>query len=225
MTRKGEIVAIVPVRAGSQRVLQKSVRKFGDTNLLALKIETLRQVRKIDRIVVTSDSDFILELARALGASTHKREKYYASDVCSGSEFFENLARSIDGTHFLYSPPTSPLVRPESITKAINEYIKMDAAYDSLASASPVKDHMWLDGSPLNYSLIESPNSQDLPEILKITYGINLISRLDVSRNRNVVGQNPKFFHLDEKESVDIDTMMDFQFAEYLYEQGALENV
>ena len=219
MTREGEITAIVPVRAGSQRVSRKSMRKFADTNLLTLKIETLQKVKNLDNIVVTSDSDSVLELANKLGAKTHKREKYYASSECPASEFFEHLAQKIEGVHYLYSPPTAPFVRVGTVFDAIETYLKMDTSYDSLASVSLVKDHMWFAGAPLNYTLFNSPNSQDLPEIVRITYGINLVSRLDMLKNRNVVGKTPMFLPLKDNQSIDIDTMLDFNFAEFVYRQ------
>ena len=47
-------------------------------------------------IIVTSDGDHILNIARLMGVTTHKRDEYYASSQCTGSEFFENLAKSIE---------------------------------------------------------------------------------------------------------------------------------
>ena len=78
---------------------------------------------------------------------------------------------------------------------------------------------MWFSGAPLNYTLFNSPNSQDLPEIVRVTYGINLISRLDMLKNRNVVGHSPAFLFLEGTQSIDIDTMLDFRFAEFVYQQ------
>ena len=75
---------------------------------------------------------------------------------------------------------------------------------------------MWLDGSPINYDPENSPNSQDLPNILGISYGISIISRDLMIARRNVVGYKPFLWVLDELESVDIDTEMEFKFAEFL---------
>ena len=58
------VVAIVPVRAGSQRVPKKGFRPFGDTTLIDLKLSTLTQVNKIDEIIVTTDSEEVLEIAK-----------------------------------------------------------------------------------------------------------------------------------------------------------------
>lgn len=211
-----KVTALVPIRANSQRIKDKGIRPFADSTLLDNKISSLLKT-KVNNIVVSSDCEKILDRARSYGVKIHKREKYYASSECSGSDFFKNLAETVEGDYFLYSPPTSPFVKPETIDKAIEMFFSMNPDKDSLASVFPLKHHMWLDNKPLNYKLENSPNSQDLPDIFKITYGINLISKENMIKYSNVVGRNPKFLILEEIEAVDVDTIMDFWFAEYLY--------
>ena len=211
-----KVTALVPIRANSQRIKDKGIRPFADSTLLDNKISSLLKT-KVNNIVVSSDCEKILDRARSYGVKIHKREKYYASSECSGSDFFKNLAETVEGDYFLYSPPTSPFVKPETIDKAIKMFFSMNQDKDSLASVFPLKHHMWLDNKPLNYKLENSPNSQDLPDIFKITYGINLISKENMIKYSNVVGRNPKFLILEEIEAVDVDTIMDFWFAEYLY--------
>jgi N-acylneuraminate cytidylyltransferase len=214
MTR---VVAIVPVRTGSTRVPHKGIRPFGDTTLLEHKIETLKKVRGLADIVVSSDGDLVLDIARRAGVSVHLRNEYYASSKCTGSEFFQNLAKSIPGDILVYSPPTSPFIKPETVERAIFKYKFEDC--DSVATVHPVKHHMWLDDKPMNYDILNSPNSQDLPEIQRITYGVCINSNKNVIKCKNVVGLNPFLLEIDEIEAVDIDTMLDFRFAEYLFEQ------
>ena len=76
---EASIVAIVPVRAGSQRVPRKGFRPFGDTTLVDLKLSTLAQVDKIDEVIVTTDSNEVLEIADKYGVTKHTREPYFAS--------------------------------------------------------------------------------------------------------------------------------------------------
>ena len=78
---------------------------------------------------------------------------------------------------------------------------------------------MWLDGKPLNYDIQKAPNSQDLPDILSLNYGINIIKRTDMLQYKNIVTSTPTFYMLDEIESVDIDTELDFLVAETLYKK------
>ena len=79
---------------------------------------------------------------------------------------------------------------------------------------------MWLDGKPINYNPENSPNSQDLPDILGVSYGISIISKTLMIKRKNVVGYNPFFYELGELESVDIDTEIEFKFAEFLLNEA-----
>ena len=76
---------------------------------------------------------------------------------------------------------------------------------------------MWLNNKPLNYKINFSPSSQDLPNIMAITYGCCIIKKQDMLKFKNVVTDKNKFFVLNDIESTDIDTEMDFKIAEYLY--------
>ena len=67
------ITAIIPVREGSRRLKNKNVAPFAGTNLLINKINQLKQVKEISNIVVSSDSDLMLSMAKSQGVDIHKR--------------------------------------------------------------------------------------------------------------------------------------------------------
>ncbi len=215
--RKGRLVALVPVRAGSQRVKNKNIRKFSDSNLLTIKIETLKKVLDPEDIIVNSDCEKMLEIAKNLGVQAVKREDYYASSACNNSEFFEHMAKVTDCNYIMYSPVTAPMVSRETYATCIKKF--MNSNIENLVTVSDVKHHMWLDGKPLNYDPKNAPNSQDLPDIVSINYGICLISKEDMVRCRNIVSENPSFHLLNEIESIDIDTEFDFMVAEIIYDK------
>jgi len=212
------ITAIIPVRKDSQRVKNKNKKLFANSSLLEIKINQLiklQKVNKISEIIVTSDDDEMLDLAKNLGVKTHKRNSYYASSKASNSEFFHNLATEVGSTPWImYSPVTSPLVSIETYNEILSEF-KTNPC--NIVTASPVKHHLWLDGSPINYEIENSPNSQDLPDIYSINYGISIIRRSDMIKYKNVVTPIPTFKILDEIESIDIDTEFDFMIAELIY--------
>ena len=213
--KKGKLVAVVPVRAGSQRVKDKNIKPFANSNLLTLKLQTLKNVANIDRIIVNSDSDDMLDIALKNRVSTHKREDYYASSECNNSEYFQHIAEVTDADYIMYAPVTAPLVSKETYFACIDKFMNSDI--NNLVTVSDVKHHMWLDGKPLNYNPKNAPNSQDLPDVVSINYGICIISRDDMIENRNIVTENPYFYKLDEIESIDIDTEFDFMVAEHVY--------
>jgi CMP-N-acetylneuraminic acid synthetase len=213
------ITAIVPVRKGSQRVKNKNFKPFGDTNLLELKLKTLKKVQTIDNIIVSTDSDKAIEIAQNYGVLTHQRDPYYASSECNNSEFFENLGQSIEGDYLMYTPVTAPFIKVKTYYDFINRFTNLSDDYDSMVTAAYIKHHMWLDNKPLNYNPQESPNTQDLPDIIGLTYGINILSKENLIKHKNVVGNNPAFYVVEGEESIDIDTPLDFDFAEYIYKR------
>ena len=213
--KNGKVVAVVPVRAGSQRVKNKNIRDFSNSNLLSIKLKTLKKVLKAQDIIVNSDCDIMLDIARKLGVTAVKREEYYASSECNNSEFFEHIAKVTESEYILYSPVTSPLVSKETYMSCISKFVNSNI--ENLVTVSEVKHHMWLDGKPLNYDPKNSPNSQDLPDIYSLNYGICLISRDDMIKHKNIVTANPSFHLLNEIESIDIDTEFDFIIAEFIY--------
>ena len=215
--KKGKLTAVVPVRAGSQRVKNKNTKPFANSNLLKIKLETLKKISMIDNIVVNSDSDEMLDIALSYGVSTHKREEYYASSECNNSEFFKHIAETTNSDYILCSHVTSPLISAETYFSCVDKF--MNSNIENLVTVCDVKDHMWLDGKPLNYNPSESPNSQDLPDIVGVTYGISILSKDDMVKHKNVITDNPYFYRLDEIESIDIDTEFDFMVAEYVYKK------
>ena len=56
------ITAVIPIRSGSQRVKDKNLRAFADTNLMELKIKNLLQVPELTSIVVNTNSELAIEI-------------------------------------------------------------------------------------------------------------------------------------------------------------------
>jgi CMP-N,N'-diacetyllegionaminic acid synthase len=217
MNRK-KITAVVPVRKGSQRIINKNFKKFANKNLLEIKLDILTQINIIDEIIVNTDSELALDIADKYGVSKFKRESYFATSKCNNSEFFHNMAETTDTDYLIYSPCTAPLILEGTYYDFINRFINcLENGYDSLTTVVELKHHMWLDGKPLNYDPIDSPNTQDLPDILKLTYGISMIPKKIMIENRNIIGNNPMFYRINDFEGIDIDNQVDFDFAEFIY--------
>lgn len=220
-----KITAVIPIRSGSQRVKDKNLRRFGDTTLMELKIKILLQVPELDKIIVNTNSEEAIEIVRNHEAyqengegrlDYHRREEYYASSQCSGSDFFKHLGEVTDTDIFVYSPCTSPFVKPETFSKCIKAFLSSENC-DCIASVSAVKEFMWLDGKPINYNPLNAPNSQDLPNVVALNFGVTVVGREDLISNRNIIGKHPNFVLTSEIEAIDIDTPLDFYIAEQLY--------
>ena len=218
---KKKIVAIIPIRKNSQRIKNKNfLNFFKGKSLLELKIEQLKKVKNIDEIVVSSDSELAKKISKRYDISFHAREKYFASSSCSGSKFFENLARCIDGDYLMYCPCTSPIIKQKTYNLFLNKFESIQYKYDSLNTVSILKSFLWKDNKSLNYNSIKAPNSQDLPNnYFSLTFGINIISKKNMIKFKNIVGKKPKFIVLNKLESTDINDKTDFKIAQMLYKK------
>jgi len=222
-----KITAVIPVRKGSQRVKDKNLRPFAGTTLLDVKIKTLLQVPEIDAIVVNTNSEAAIEFVEEEYAGTkvtyHRREEYYASSLCSGSEFFKHLGEVTDTDIFIYAPCTSPFVKPETVSACIKKFLEDRGEHDCVSTVSLIKEFLWLEGKALNYDPLNAPNSQNLPEIFALNFGTTIVKREDLIKNHNIIGKRPDFVTTSDIEAVDIDTPLDFYIAEQLYIKTVLE--
>ena len=91
-------------------------------NLLEIKIKSLKKVKLIDEIIVSTDSELAIRIAKKYKVKYHRRVKYFASSKCTNSEFFENLAKSINGDFLMYTPCTAPLIKTSTIDKFLKKF-------------------------------------------------------------------------------------------------------
>lgn len=213
------IKALVAVRSGSQRVVNKNIRPFAGSNLLRIKLEQLKRISDIKGVIVNSNDDEMLAIAREYGCETVKRDAYYASNSVSMSDVYKNMAENCDCDIIAYINVTNPLLKDETIIKAIERFKENIGKYDSLNSAHLIKEFMFKDNLPINYDLRHQPRSQDLPDIFALNFAINIISKKDMIECKNVVGYKPLIYGINEIEATDIDNQIDFDFAEFVYKR------
>ena len=211
------ITAIIPVRAGSRRLKDKNIAPFNGTTLLEHKIEMLKRVPEVTRIVVTSDSERMLEMAQSHGVDIHRRPIEFCDEK---SRPFGDTVRlvcsAVEGDHILWAPCTSPLVYPELYSKAIHLYFKaLKDGYDSLISVELFKRFMWDEEKPLNYELGDKQvPSQQLPNLYVVTNGILLSPREKTIEWKYTYGRHPYKFEIDKFATVDIDDELDLIHAQ-----------
>ena len=218
-----KITAVIPVRKGSQRVKDKNLRPFAGTTLLDNKIQMLLKVPEIDEVVVNTNSEAAIELVEldyeGTKVKAQRREEYYASSKCSGSEFFKHLGEVTDTDLFIYAPCTSPFVKPETVSQCIKTFLKnqKENDFDCVSTVSSIKEFLWLDGKAINYDPQNAPNSQNLPDVMALNFGTTVISRDNLIKYHNIIGKKPDFVITSDIEAIDIDTPLDFYIAEQMY--------
>ena len=209
------VTALVPVRAGSTRLKNKNISSFAGTNLLAYKIEQLKQVPLVTDIVVSSDSDLMLEIATAFGARTQKRPIEYCDETSKTfGEVVEWVCSNLDGEHILWATCTSPLTDSAAYQSALSRYFDILGEYDSLVSFEKFKHFLWDDNGPLNYSIGSNfVSSKELPNLYVKTCGISIAPRKKMIEWKFDHGTNPYKYILDKRSSIDIDDVYDLACA------------
>ena len=216
MERKN-LVAVVTVRKGSVRVKNKNFKPFAKKNILIHKIEVLKKVKGLDDIIINTDSIQAIKIAKQLKVSYFEREKYFASSECSNSEFWSNVAKHTNSKYIMFTHCTNPLVKEKTYNEFIKIFKKNKSKFDSFNSVTDVKEFLFLKNQPINFNPSKTPNSQNLPDIFKLNFAINILLTKQMYKTKTLIGKKPYFFKLDQIEGYDINTPLEFSFAEHLF--------
>ncbi|CAN5225535.1 acylneuraminate cytidylyltransferase family protein [soil metagenome] len=142
-------VAFVPARSGSERVPGKNVRPLAGHPLLASAIETALQSGVFQRVVVSTDSEVIAEVARWYGADVpFLRPDEYATSVSPDIEWLRFTLERLEETYALFAivRATNPFRGPDAVRRGLEQLVATPKA-DSLRAVELVKQHpgkMWL---------------------------------------------------------------------------------
>lgn len=223
MRKVGKITAVIPVRSGSIRCKEKNHRTFGDTNLLERKIKQLQKIEDIDTIIVNSNCDHMLNIAKTLGVKPVKRDKVFATTETTATELYYALSQNIKTEIFMYVHVVCPFISTKDIKKMIKIY-RNNTKNTSVISVHRIKEFMWKDGKPLNFNLTNIGRTQDLSNIAISTFGCNILDTQTIISEKNIYGSNPYFYYIDQIGAIDIDTQFDFIISELLYKNKLMNN-
>lgn len=215
------ITAVIPVKANSTRLPGKNILPFADSNLLIHKIRQLKQVESISDIVVSSDSNEMLQMADEEGVIAMKRPQQYADESVPFGMFLEYLAGVLPNEHILWACATSPLVEPYLYKKAIGLYfVKLLEGYDSLITVLPCQSYYMDEEGPINYKTgLEHKNSEYLQPIYHFTNGINLAPKKKLAEWHYNYGSNPFRLEVNKREAIDIDDEYDYICARAMFDK------
>ena len=214
-----KVVGLVPVKANSERVKAKNLRPFGQTSLFELKLDQLSQVKIFEDIVVSSEDDGVLARASAKGFTTHKRDPALSTSNVPMSKVYSAIANEIGGEHIAWVNVTNPLATEDLYTDAIRIYDSLGDEFDCLLSVFELKEYVFYQNEPLNFSRAPWARSQDLQGMLAMSFAINILRRNDMVEWGSTVGNRPYLYICDRINSLDVDYQVDFDFCEHIYNQ------
>jgi len=214
------IVAIVPMRHDSERVRGKNYRMLGDRPLFHHIIATLLSCPRIAETVIDTDSSVIREDAEKAFPTVKvvDRPEALRGGMVSMNDVLLNDVARLDGDLYLQTHSTNPLLRADSVTRAIDAFVASQPEHDSLFSVTRLQTRLWnAEGEPINHDLRFLRRTQDLPPIYEENSCLYLFSRAGIERHGNRIGERPLLFELPRDEAWDIDEEIDFAVAEFLY--------
>ena len=223
------LLALIPARGGSKGIPRKNIRFFSGKPLLQWSIEAALLSSSVDQVVVSTDDPEIADIARAGGAEVpFLRPAELATDTASGiATVLHALQQLPEVSGVLLLQPTSPLRSVEDINGIIDLY--QDGKNQSVVSVTPSHKHpAWMYGlTPDNVlqTFSEFPMvdcRQQLPPAYVLNGALYVASRSFLEREESFLSPNTLGFVMPPERSVDIDTMLDWQWGEFLiqYHQG-----
>lgn len=210
------------MKGHSERVPNKNMRNFNGKPLYHAIINSLLKSKHISQIIINTDSEIIKKdaLNQFSKLRVIDRPEKIRGDFVSMNEIIAYDLSQAEGEHFLQTHSTNPLLKTETIDKAIETYFKkLEEGYDSVFSVTKIQSRLyWQNGSAINHNPKELLRTQDLPAVFDENSNLYLFSRKSfISAGNNRIGLKPFLFEMNKLEAVDIDNEEDFVLAEILY--------
>ena len=216
------IVALVPMRHDSKRVPGKNYRPMCGKPLYAHIIETLLKCPEISEVVVDTDSPTIKEgLAKDYPQVTVLlRPEDLRADTTPTNEILVYDTGQVPADLYLQTHSTNPLLKPSTVSSAIQQLRGLFPEYDSLFSVTRLQTRLWDQlGRAVNHNPAVLLRTQDLPPIYEENSCLYLFTRETLLTRRNRLGDRPMMFEMDAREATDIDEELDFIIAETLMQK------
>jgi CMP-N,N'-diacetyllegionaminic acid synthase len=225
-------VAFVPARSGSERVPGKNVRPLAGHPLLAYAVETALQSGVFERVVVSTDSAEIANVARWYGADVpFLRPPEYATSTSPDAEWLAFTLQGLEEPYDLFAivRATNPFRGPDTVRRGLDRLLEIPEA-DSLRAVELVKQHpgkMWIladDGRTMSPLLDQSQldvawhagQYQALPPVYSQNSALEIAWTRVVSETGTREGRVVAPFLTEGYEGFNVDDEEDWERAERL---------
>ena len=224
MYKNKSFLAIIPARGGSKRLPRKNILDLNGKPLIAWSIEAGLSSKYIDKVVVTSDDDDILNLSKSLGVEILKRPDYLASDTATTFDTIKHVIEKVANyDYIILLQPTSPLRGGLHIDEAI-ELLENKKASAVISVCKMDHSPLWSNTIDKSLSMVGflkdevlNKRSQDLEKYYRVNGAIFICKVERLLENKGFfLKENIYAYVMDRKSSVDIDEEIDFKIAEIL---------
>lgn len=230
-------VALIPARAGSERVPGKNVRELGGHPLIAYTIAAAQASDVFDAILVSTDSPEIAAVAESYGAEIPGlRPAEMATSTSPDIEWIRHTIGELAAEGRRYDVfsllrPTSPFRGPEVIRRAFEQLVGLGERADSLRAVRLCHEHpgkMWVLDGELMRPLLEQPDGvpyhsrqyQSLPPVYVQDSSLEMAWMRTVRGDGSIAGKRVAPFFTQGAEGFSIDYPEDWQLAEEMIADG-----
>jgi len=220
-----KLAALIPMRHHSQRVPGKNYRLLAGKPLFHHIIETLLAVPEIDDVVVDTDSEPVMDGLRQHFPQVKviNRPDHLRADDVPMNEILMYDTEQFPADFYLQTHSTNPLLRPETVARAIQAFNAGYPEHDSLFSVTRLQTRLYdQHGNALNHNPKELIQTQDLPSIYEENSCIYIFNRLNLAAKRHRISDHPLMFKMDADEAWDIDEELDFEICDFLLKRKGL---
>ena len=219
------ILAIIPARGGSKQLPRKNVLPLAEKPLISWSIEAGLKSRYIDRLVVSSEDDEILQISQKAGAEIITRPHELAAGDTPSISVVEHVIKNMDCGFDLtiLLQPTSPLRNEKHIDEAFELLVKKDA--NSIVSVCKTEHNpLWANTLPEDGNLdhflrdnVKNIRRQDLPVYYQLNGAIYICTTERLLKEKTfIIMDNIFAYKMKRIDSIDIDDKLDYLFAGHI---------
>lgn len=201
-------VCIIPIKSNSIRLKSKNFLKIKKKPLYSLLLDKLSSTN-FNEIYIDSDSDEIKHYCLKKNFKFIERKPNLKKNTANGNDLLNYHQKIISADIYFQLFVTAPLLSIKTINECIR-ILKTTKKYDSILTYYEQYVWAWFNNKPINYKPNILPRSQDAKPICIESTGLYGIKKDILKKSKCRIGKNPFFFKIDELESLDIDTKIDF---------------
>ena len=214
-----KFAALVPMRHHSQRVPGKNYRPLAGKPLYQHIVGTLLSVPEISIVVVDTDSEPVMDGLRRKFPQVVilPRPEKLRADTIPMNEILLFDTSQVEADFYIQTHSTNPLLRSETISKAVKAFLDVYPGHDSLFSVTRLQTRLYdQHGHAINHDPNILLQTQDLPPVYEENSCMYIFSRENLERRCNRLGERPLMFEMDADEAWDIDEELDFDITDFL---------
>tara|TARA_Y100001935_G_scaffold54284_1_gene45400 strand:+ start:591 stop:1277 length:687 start_codon:yes stop_codon:yes gene_type:complete len=220
-----KIVALLPMKANSERVKGKNFKNFCGKPLFKWVLDKLLDINEISEVIINTDAQEILYengMEDNEKILVRNRRKEICGDLVSMNLVINDDVQNIDADIYLMTHTTNPLISIDTIKKAISKFTKAlesNQNIDSLFSVNLIQERYYDSAAkPINHDPNNLVRTQDLEPWFKENSNLYLFTKASFMKTKARIGEKPMMLVTPANESIDIDNPDDWDLAELMVE-------